>query len=166
MLTQTIAVSFNFISLPYDPMPTNLPHNLKIWDVVCDFKRRHQYNCKVNTGAKIERVLHTGDLVLKDCYGIHKYENFVLKKTHTPKFKAWDIVKLIGFPEYYDIGPSQFVAKKVDGTAVYYGLHSSEFYVDSDIELVARPNDHQETGYPGFVILIGMIVGYLIGKFF
>lgn len=55
-----------------------------------------------NTGTKIERVLHNGDLILKDVYGIHKYENFVLKKTHTPKFKASDIVKLIGFPEYYN----------------------------------------------------------------
>ena len=80
-------------------------------------------------------------------------------------FKAWDIVKLIGYPEYYNQWPSQFVVKKAEGTAVYYGLHNSEFYVDSDIQLVARPSDHDEKGYPGIVVLIGMIVGYLLGKY-
>lgn len=144
---------------------THLPHNFKVWDVVCDFKRRHQYDSKVNTGVKIERVLQNGDLVLKDAYGIHKYENFVLKKTHTPKFKAWDIVKLIGFPDQW---PSQFVAKKAEGTAVYYGLHNSEFYVDSDIQLVARPSDHEEVNLPKLAItytIIGILIWYLLGKY-
>lgn len=147
----------------------HLPHNFKVWDVVCDFKRRHQYDPKVNTGVKIERVLQNGDLVLKDAYGIHKYENFVLKKTHTPKFKAWDIVKLIGFPEYYNMWPSQFVVKKAEGTAVYYGLHNSEFYVDSDIQLVARPSDHDHSNLkPALIpiyIFIGILIWYLIGKY-
>ena len=146
----------------------NIPHNFKVWDVVCDFKRRHQYQSQANTGTKIERVLHNGDLILKDVYGIQKYENFVLKKTHKPKFKAWDIVKLIGFPEYYNQWPSQFVVKKVEGTAVYYGLHNSEFYVDSDIQLVARPGDHDEVSLPKLAItytIIGVLIGYLLCKY-
>lgn len=51
---------------------SNIPHNFKVWDVVCDFKRRHQYQSQANTGTKIERVLHNGDLILKDVYGIQK----------------------------------------------------------------------------------------------
>ena len=147
---------------------SNIPHNFKVWDVVCDFKRRHQYQSQANTGTKIERVLHNGDLILKDVYGIQKYENYVLKKTHTLKFKAWDIVKLIGFPEYYNQWPSQFVVKKAEGTAVYYGLHNSEFYVDSDIKLVARPGDHDEVSLPKIAItytVIGILIGYLLGKY-
>ena len=58
--------------------------------------------------------------------------------------------------------------KKAEGTAVYYGLHNSEFYVDSDIKLVARPGDHDEVSLPKIAItytIIGVLIGYLLGKY-
>ena len=143
-------------------------HKFKPWDIVCNLNWWHQYLHSVNTGAVVDKVLNDWNLILKDCYGIHNSKNFVLKKDHKTKFRIWDTVKLIREPSYYNQWPSKFIVDNIKGTAVYYGKHRSEFYVENDLQLVARPGDHDEVSLPKLAItytIIGILIWYLLGKY-
>ena len=149
-----------------DKIPNAISYKFDVWDIVCDKNNRHMYIPQVNTGAVVEKVLYDWNLILKDCYGIHNYENFILKKNHRPKFMKWDTVMFTNFPTYYDRWPCKFVVKKVEGTAVYYGSHRFDFYLEDDLKLMQRWD--KEVNLP-FVaaqyIIIGILIGYLLGKY-
>ena len=78
----------------------------------------------------------------------------------------WDTVMFTNFPTYYDRWPCKFVVKKVEGTAVYYGSHRFDFYLEDDLKLMQRWD--KEVNLP-FVaaqyIIIGILIGYLLGKY-